>query len=225
MAFLIANMPPADRRIMTAEALVETVELAHDSFDASPWRGGVPESVFREAVLPYAHINERRDDWRAEFVERFRDVAHAAALRNLLYPHDGGAVCEAVRAMLARFAFDPAYLSAEDVRYIEHRAATVAADVFGGVDRCRDGADGVAEGVRAAIVQRQRAAGRRVAAPPPTAVHAPPWTAPTMSSARAPSRGPRAASTSSSSRGRCCRRGLFFNTLRNSSFSCFLPFS
>ncbi|MAH67159.1 MAG: hypothetical protein CMJ27_12405 [Phycisphaerae bacterium] len=78
MAFLIANMPPADRRIMTAEALVETVELAHDSFDASPWRGGVPESVFREAVLPYAHINERRDDWRAEFVERFRTAAHAA---------------------------------------------------------------------------------------------------------------------------------------------------
>ena len=33
--------------------------------------------------------------------------------------------------VLARFAFDPAYLSAEDVRYIEHRAATVAADVFG----------------------------------------------------------------------------------------------
>ena len=29
--------------------------------------------------------------------------------------------------VLARFAFDPAYLSAEDVRYIEHRAATVAA--------------------------------------------------------------------------------------------------
>ena len=32
--------------------------------------------------------------------------AHAAALRNLLYPHDGGAVCEAVRAMLARFVED-----------------------------------------------------------------------------------------------------------------------
>ena len=32
--------------------------------------------------------------------------AHAAALRNLLYPHDGGAVCEAVRAMLARFVDD-----------------------------------------------------------------------------------------------------------------------
>ena len=79
MAFLIANMPPADRRIMTAAALRESVELAHDSFEASPWRTGVPTSVFREAVLPYAHINERRDDWRADFVERFRDVAHAAA--------------------------------------------------------------------------------------------------------------------------------------------------
>ena len=32
--------------------------------------------------------------------------AHADALRNLLYPHDGGAVCEAVRAMLAGFVAD-----------------------------------------------------------------------------------------------------------------------
>lgn len=78
MAFLIANMPPADRRVMTADALLETVELAHESFDASPWREGVPEAVFLEAVLPYAHINERRDDWRADFVSRFRDAAHAA---------------------------------------------------------------------------------------------------------------------------------------------------
>ena len=78
MVFLIANMPPADRRVMTTNTLRETVELAHDAFEASPWRTGVPASVFREAVLPYAHINERRDDWRGDFVSRFRAAAHAA---------------------------------------------------------------------------------------------------------------------------------------------------
>ncbi len=88
MAFLISNMPAGDLRTMPATVLLENVAAAHASFAASPWSAGVPRDVFREAVLPYAHINERRDDWRGDFTRRFRDIAHgeesqAAAVRLL----------------------------------------------------------------------------------------------------------------------------------------------
>jgi hypothetical protein len=79
MAFLISNMPARDLRMMPATVLLENVASARASFAASPWSAGVPRDVFLEAVLPYAHINERRDDWRADFTRRFRDVAHGAA--------------------------------------------------------------------------------------------------------------------------------------------------
>lgn len=78
MAFLISNMPASDLQTMPATVLLENVAAAHDSFAASPWSLGVPRAVFLEAVLPYAHINERRDDWRGEFTRRFRDLAHGA---------------------------------------------------------------------------------------------------------------------------------------------------
>ena len=75
MAYLVAGMPPADLRHLPADVLLENVALAHASFEGSPFASEVPEEVFLDAVLPYAHINERRDDWRGEFTDRFRDPA------------------------------------------------------------------------------------------------------------------------------------------------------
>ena len=78
MVHLVSNLPPRDARELPASFLLEQVELAHESFQGSPWRGGVPEAVFLDAVLPHAHIDERRDDWRREFTNRFRDLAWSA---------------------------------------------------------------------------------------------------------------------------------------------------
>ena len=78
MVHLLANLPPRDRGDLPARFLLEQVDLAHESFERSPWREGVPEAVFLEAVLPYAHIDERRDDWRADFTRRFAGVARDA---------------------------------------------------------------------------------------------------------------------------------------------------
>ena len=78
MVHLVSNLPPRDACELPASFLLEQVALAHDSFEGSPWREGVPEAVFLDAVLPHAHINERRDDWRREFTDRFRDLAWSA---------------------------------------------------------------------------------------------------------------------------------------------------
>ena len=78
MIHLVANLPPRDARELPAAFLLEQVALAHESFEGSPWREGVPDAVFLDAVLPHAHIDERRDDWRRDFVDRFRELAWSA---------------------------------------------------------------------------------------------------------------------------------------------------
>lgn len=88
MEHLVVNLPPRDARELSADFLLEQVELAHASFERSPWRDGVPTAVFLDAVLPHAHIDERRDDWRRDFTDRFRDLAWSeptqrAAVRRL----------------------------------------------------------------------------------------------------------------------------------------------
>lgn len=78
MVHLVANLPPRDARELPASFLREQVDLAHESFEGSPWHEGVPRAVFLDAVLPHAHIDERRDDWRRDFVTRFRELAWGA---------------------------------------------------------------------------------------------------------------------------------------------------
>lgn len=89
MAFLIANMPDRDATSLTAEYLLENVRLAYEAWEAAPWKDEVPREIFLNYVLPYASINERRDDWRRLFREKFgglvedvRSPAQAAARLN-----------------------------------------------------------------------------------------------------------------------------------------------
>ncbi|MEE2972386.1 MAG: transglutaminase-like domain-containing protein, partial [Planctomycetota bacterium] len=78
LVHLIANLPSRDAHELPASFLLEQVALAHESFAGSPWREGVSDEIFLEAVLPHAHIDERRDDWRRDFTERFREPAWEA---------------------------------------------------------------------------------------------------------------------------------------------------
>ena len=63
MRWLIIRMPEEDLRTFTAERLLENSRLAFEAMEAAPWKDTVPEEVFRDGVLPYAVVNERRDDW------------------------------------------------------------------------------------------------------------------------------------------------------------------
>jgi hypothetical protein len=69
MAFLISNMPDADLKSLTATFLLSNTDLAYTTRNEVPWGKNVPEAVFLNDVLPYANVDERRDEWRKEFYD------------------------------------------------------------------------------------------------------------------------------------------------------------
>jgi hypothetical protein len=71
VSFLVANMPESDLKTLSSEFILKNVQLAYDARYASPWATSVPLELFFEQVLPYASVNERRDDWRSDFMNRF----------------------------------------------------------------------------------------------------------------------------------------------------------
>jgi hypothetical protein len=74
MAFLVANMPDADLKSLSAAFLLSNTELAYRARKEVPWGTDVPEAVFLNDVLPYANVDERRDDWRKEFYDLCRPL-------------------------------------------------------------------------------------------------------------------------------------------------------
>lgn len=71
LAFLERNLPDSDRGTLTPEFLRQQVALAHHAKDTVPWGKTLDTALFHGFVLPYAQANERREDWRTGFVERF----------------------------------------------------------------------------------------------------------------------------------------------------------
>lgn len=64
MQFLIENMPAVDLKSLPAAYLLDNVAQAYDAFGSAPWAKAVPQEIFLNDVLPYASLNECRDDWR-----------------------------------------------------------------------------------------------------------------------------------------------------------------
>ncbi len=75
IGFLIEHMPEHDLKALTADFLVENVELAYQARAEVSWGKDLPDELFFEYVLPYANVNERRDNWRRQFYEQFIGVA------------------------------------------------------------------------------------------------------------------------------------------------------
>jgi transglutaminase-like putative cysteine protease len=71
MKFLIENMPPPDLRNLTAAYLLENTALACEALAAAPWAKQVPPDIFLNDILPYASLNESRDNGR----RRLREIA------------------------------------------------------------------------------------------------------------------------------------------------------
>ncbi len=79
MEFLVAHMPARDRASLTAGFLMENANLAARVRHETPVGMEVPEDVFREYVLPYAFLDERRDRWRTMLYDRYAELARRAA--------------------------------------------------------------------------------------------------------------------------------------------------
>jgi transglutaminase-like putative cysteine protease len=71
LQFLVENMPEQDLQGLTANYLIENAKLAYDAIAAAPWAKDVPHDIFLNEILPYASLNERRDEWRP----RLRELA------------------------------------------------------------------------------------------------------------------------------------------------------
>ncbi len=75
VAFLIANMPDCDLKSLSKKFLLANIEYAFKARKNAPWSKQIPESLFYNDILPYAVINERRDNWRKDFYKRFSAIA------------------------------------------------------------------------------------------------------------------------------------------------------
>ena len=71
VAYLLVNMSEADLKALKGDYLLHDVALAYQARSATPWAAAVPQELFFRDVLPYASLDERRDDWRQDFVDRF----------------------------------------------------------------------------------------------------------------------------------------------------------
>lgn len=71
LLFLLAHMPTSDAKSLSADFLLEHVNLAYESWEKSPWKEQVSEQLFLNNILPYASVSERREKWRKDFRERF----------------------------------------------------------------------------------------------------------------------------------------------------------
>lgn len=69
--YLVAHMPQHDLATLDPEVLAQEIERAHRAWRDAPWAEQVPEEVFLDAILPYAHVTEERAFSRAGFRERF----------------------------------------------------------------------------------------------------------------------------------------------------------
>eukprot|EP00727_Mastigamoeba_balamuthi_P000388 m51a1_g10346 putative transglutaminase-like protein (999) ;mRNA; f:160519-166730 len=78
-AFLAAHMPARDRGVLLPEVLNASVLLALQARHETKWAAAVPLGDFLRWVLPYASLDEARDNWRPLFHEAIAPVVRDAA--------------------------------------------------------------------------------------------------------------------------------------------------
>lgn len=69
--FLIENMPERDLKNLSSEYILTNIEYAYKVIDSVKWKDEIPKEIFLNYILPYSNINERRDNWRKDFYNRF----------------------------------------------------------------------------------------------------------------------------------------------------------
>ena len=74
MEWLITHMPKEDLKVLTGEFLLSNCNLAYEAWRSTPWSDEITEEVFFDAILPYASVNERRENWREDFRSRFAEI-------------------------------------------------------------------------------------------------------------------------------------------------------
>ena len=68
LIFLLVNMPESDLRKLDSSYLLENIDLAYEVLNIWPFMPDIPEDIFMNYLLPYAQLEEKRDNWRKEFL-------------------------------------------------------------------------------------------------------------------------------------------------------------
>ncbi|MDF1713408.1 MAG: transglutaminase-like domain-containing protein [Akkermansiaceae bacterium] len=76
--FLVAGMPKGDRESLGQEFLMTNLDLALKAKKEFPWAKEIPEEVFLNDVLPYASLDETREDWRSFFYPKCKELVKDA---------------------------------------------------------------------------------------------------------------------------------------------------
>lgn len=74
LRFLIENMPKEDLQTLQGEFLIKNIRTALQARSDNAWSRKIPFDVFLNDVLPYASVNEKREDWRTDFYKRFKGL-------------------------------------------------------------------------------------------------------------------------------------------------------
>jgi hypothetical protein len=78
VAFLLVNMPEKDLLKLKGDYLLGNVELAYKAREQTAWSREVPQEIFFRDVLPYANVDETRENWRKDYYDRFMPLVKDA---------------------------------------------------------------------------------------------------------------------------------------------------
>ena len=71
-------MPAADLHTLSPDFLRENASLAYEARSTFLWATQIPEPIFFNELLPYAVLDEPRENWRRILLEKFRPIASSA---------------------------------------------------------------------------------------------------------------------------------------------------
>ena len=69
--FLVTHMPATDLAGVDLGMVATNTALAHEAMANAPWASRIPDDIFLNDILPYACVNEARENWRP----RLREIA------------------------------------------------------------------------------------------------------------------------------------------------------
>ncbi len=78
MEFLVANAPAIDLQTLTGQFLLDHVARSYAAFNAAPWKAQIPQQIFFNDILPYASLNEKRENASALLMDKIRPIIAGA---------------------------------------------------------------------------------------------------------------------------------------------------
>lgn len=116
-----------DPKSITAEFLIENIDLAFEAYRTKPWAQNLAFEDFLAYVLPYRGSNEPLESWRPFFLERYADLADQ--MEDPTDPVEAAALIN--KDLMTWFTFDSRfYLHPTDQGLAEMRR--------NGIGRCED---------------------------------------------------------------------------------------